>query len=63
MADTIWLNVAPASAESLARIAKTFFSEMNIEVVVHGNVGWIKVSGNGQVDDLRSFLKGIKSVQ
>lgn len=63
MAGTLWINVDPASAEALAGVAKKLFPELEIRVTSHGDVGWLAVTGNGQVDDLRSFLKGVKSVR
>ena len=63
MAGTVWLNVESAKAEGLAAIAKKLFPELEIKVLVNGDVSWLTVTGNGQVADLRSFLKGIKSIQ
>lgn len=63
MAGLLWLNVDSAQAESLAATAKKLFPELEIKVLINGQVSWLTVNGNGQVDDLRSFLKGVKSIQ
>ncbi|NUM25000.1 MAG: hypothetical protein HUU49_00050 [Candidatus Buchananbacteria bacterium] len=63
MAGTLWINVDSASADTLADVARKLFPELEIRVTNHGDVSWLAVRGNGQVDDLRSFLKGVKSIR